>query len=67
MEHLKIKETGAPRWLRRLGIQLLVSAQVAISGLRIEPLHQALHSAQSLFKILCLWDPWVAQRFGACL
>ena len=43
---------GTPKWFHGLGTQLLVSAQVMISGLGDRGPHQALLSAWSLPEIL---------------
>ena len=45
---------GTPGWLWRLSVQLLISAQVTIPGLRDVAVCQALCWAWSLLKILCL-------------
>ena len=41
---------GLPGWLSQLSIQLLISAQVLISGLWIQAPHWAPHLAWSLLK-----------------
>ena len=44
--------SGAPGWLSRLSVWLVISAQVMVSGLWDQPLSQALHWEWNLLKIL---------------
>ena len=48
------KVLGTPGWLSQLSINVLVSAQVMISGLGDQALHWALSSTGSLLEILSL-------------
>ena len=52
--HMEIKTDihGAPRWLSRLGVQLLISAQVLIPGSGDQALRRGPCSAWNLLKIL---------------
>ena len=45
---------GVPGWVSRLGIQLLISALVFISGSWDQDFHWTPHSGRSLFEILSL-------------
>ena len=41
---------GAPGWLSQLGVQLLISTQVFISGRKFKPQEKKVHSDTSVFQ-----------------
>ena len=45
-------QIGAPGWFSQLSVQLLISAQVTISGLWDWAVYWALHTVGNLFEIL---------------
>ena len=56
---------GAPGWLSQLSIQLLISAQVLISGCKFKP-HIGFHARSGAY-LIHFWDAWVAQHLSVCL
>ena len=58
---LKSITSGVPGWLSRLSVQLLISAQVLISGFWVQALCWAPHWAWSLLKKIKNRGFWVAQ------